>query len=122
MCKNCQNTYAASFAPASMAITNPELIWSQVQEQKRISAASSRTATAAAAAKASSSPSSSSSPPAAQSSTTAVPSSDAASTFSESTTLSYDKEEDRKVAGPKKSMRQRIKGVWGGSQSSTTAP
>ncbi|KAI5925423.1 hypothetical protein F4810DRAFT_660522 [Camillea tinctor] len=99
MCKNCQNTYAASLTPASMAITNPALVWSQVQEQKRITAASSPAAKASQCAGSSSS-----------SAPTTTKASDAASILSKSTTVSYDKDAAPK---PKKSMRERIKDAWG---------
>ncbi|KAI1505269.1 hypothetical protein F5X99DRAFT_368851 [Biscogniauxia marginata] len=105
MCRNCQATYAASFSPTSMAITNPELIWSQVQEQKRRSAAQS-------------SPSSQST---AQLRTVVASPSDAASTYSESTTFSYDKADTIAASKPKKSMRQRIKNAWGDRGGQPTA-
>ncbi|KAI0013004.1 hypothetical protein F4779DRAFT_614165 [Xylariaceae sp. FL0662B] len=85
MCQNCAKTTAASFSP-SMAITNPALIWSFQQEQKQRAALQ-------------------------RSNTTqpeVMPSS--ASTYSESTTYSYDKEKQGQ-SQPKRSMRQRMKDV-----------
>ncbi|KAI1764248.1 hypothetical protein GGR53DRAFT_327719 [Hypoxylon sp. FL1150] len=96
MCRNCYNTTAASFSP-SMAITNPELIWSHQQEQKQRAVVA-----AAQASKARSQPQTESSQ--------AKPSS--ASTYSESTTYSYDKDQSHTETKPKRSMRQRIKGLF----------
>ncbi|KAI6084397.1 hypothetical protein F4821DRAFT_242756 [Hypoxylon rubiginosum] len=95
MCRNCYGTTAASFSP-SLAITNPELIWSHQLEQKQ------RAAAAAQASKAQSQTQSESSQ--------VKPSS--ASTYSESTTYSYDKDKSQTETTPKRSMRQRLKGVF----------
>ncbi|KAI1073666.1 hypothetical protein F5B20DRAFT_587075 [Whalleya microplaca] len=85
MCRDCYNTTAASFCP-SIAITNPELIWSYQQEQKRQKALQKPKATKP----------------------EVMPSS--ASTYSGSTAYSYNKEEGQ--SKPKRSMRQKIKEVW----------
>ncbi|KAI1342439.1 hypothetical protein F5Y15DRAFT_304462 [Xylariaceae sp. FL0016] len=99
MSQNSRSAPAPSFAPSSMAITNPQLIWSTVQEQKAIDAASKNKKLA--------DPSSNMQ-------------SSAASTYSQSTTYSYDK--DPKAAPkPKPSIGQRIKGVFQDMGGSPTA-
>ncbi|KAI2620627.1 hypothetical protein GGS26DRAFT_303081 [Hypomontagnella submonticulosa] len=87
MCRDCYHTTAASFSP-SLAMTNPELIWSHHQEQKQRAGLYSSS-------KAHSQPQSSS-----------------ASTYSESTTYSYDKEKSHSDTKQKRSMRQRVKDAF----------
>ncbi|KAI0388089.1 hypothetical protein F5Y04DRAFT_241638 [Hypomontagnella monticulosa] len=92
MCRNCYHTTAASFSP-SLAMTNPELIWSHHQEQKQRAGLYPTS-------KAPSQPQQ-----------TAMKSS-SASTYSESTTYSYDKEKSHNDTKQKRSMRQRVKDAF----------
>ncbi|KAI1386755.1 uncharacterized protein F4822DRAFT_325645 [Hypoxylon trugodes] len=89
MCGNCHHTTAASFSSA-LAITNPELIWVHQQEQKRRAGLYHNYHKQS------------------QSQPSNVMSS-SASTYSESTTYSYDKEKSQGDTKQKRSMKQRIK-------------
>ncbi|KAI1137791.1 hypothetical protein F5Y05DRAFT_386364 [Hypoxylon sp. FL0543] len=100
MCRTCYQTTTASFS-ASLAITNPELIWVHHMEQKQRAHIN----------RALSSPS--------QPRSDVKPSS--ASTYSESTTYSYDKDKSQSDSKQKRSVRQRIKETFKNMGSPPTA-
>ncbi|KAI4859238.1 hypothetical protein F4820DRAFT_176608 [Hypoxylon rubiginosum] len=93
MCRNCYHTTAASFSP-SMAITNPALVWPHHQEQKQRAAAHQASKTQS------------------QPQTVSHVKPSSALTYSESTTYSYDQEKNQTETKQKRSMRQRLKGVF----------
>ncbi|KAI8965569.1 hypothetical protein F5Y11DRAFT_344445 [Daldinia sp. FL1419] len=102
MCQDCCRTTAAAVS-MSLAMTNPELIWPHHQDQKRRSAHCQSPKTLSQS----------------QPSSDVKPSS--ASTYSESTTYSYDKETSPGGAKKKQSMRQRIKDTFKGIGNPPTA-
>ncbi|KAI2464580.1 hypothetical protein F4781DRAFT_412618 [Annulohypoxylon bovei var. microspora] len=98
MGQDCYNTTAASVS-LSLAMTNPELLWANHQEQKRIARQASKVQ------------------PQPQSNVM----SSSASTFSGSTAYSYDKEQSQGDPKQKRSVRQRIKEAFKDMGSPPTA-
>ncbi|KAI0841191.1 hypothetical protein F5Y06DRAFT_215074 [Hypoxylon sp. FL0890] len=100
MCRTCYQTTAASFAP-SLAITNPELIWVHHMEQKQRARINHALGS--------------------QSQPKADVKPSSASTYSESTTYSYDKDKSQGDSKQKRSVRQRIKETFKNMGSPPTA-
>ncbi|KAI0025369.1 hypothetical protein F4780DRAFT_324887 [Xylariomycetidae sp. FL0641] len=125
MCRHCNSAYAASLAPASMAITNPALVWSQVQEQKQIRA-NTRAPRRGNMSSSSDMPTTSSSQtdPAHSQQQKQDPNvmSSAASTYSASTSYSYDKEKQPLLADQKKAKKDKEQKRKSGSGSPPGSP